>query len=310
MAKAIDSILDAIGNTPLVRINKLTEGLAEGVHVYGKAEYFNPAHSVKDRIGKSMIEAAEADGAISPGDTIVEPTSGNTGIGLALVCAVKGYRLILAMPETMTIERRKILQAFGAELVLTPGPEGMQGAVNKATEMVESGEAKFIPQQFKNAANPAVHYQTTGPEIFSALDGKVDAFVAAIGTGGTITGVGRYLREQLGPAVKIVAVEPADSPLLSEGHAGPHKIQGIGANFVPDVLDQTIYEEIKTVSFDDAVATSRALAAREGIFVGISAGANVWAAIEVAKTFEEPSNIVTILCDTGERYLSNPLWDF
>jgi cysteine synthase A len=309
MAKAIDSILEAIGNTPLVRLNKLTESLAEGVHVYGKAEYFNPAHSVKDRIGKSMIEAAEADGAIVPGDTIVEPTSGNTGIGLALVCAVKGYRLILTMPETMTMERRKILAAFGAELVLTPGSEGMQGAVSKATEMVDSGEAKFIPQQFKNAANPAIHYQTTGPEIFSALNGKVDAFVAAIGTGGTITGVGRYLREQLGSAVRIVAVEPSDSPLLSEGHAGPHKIQGIGANFVPDVLDQTIYDEIKTVTTDDAIATSRALAAREGIFVGISAGANVWVAIEVAKAFEEPANVVTILPDTGERYLSHPLWE-
>lgn len=307
MAKAYGNILEAIGNTPLVRLNKLTAGLKASV--FGKAEYFNPAHSVKDRIALAMIEAAEKGGAIKPGDTIIEPTSGNTGIGLALVSAVKGYKIVLTMPDTMTIERRKILKAFGAELVLTPGAEGMKGAIKKADELLASGKGKFIPQQFKNKANPEVHYRTTGPEIFEALGGKVDAFVAAVGTGGTITGTGKYLREKLGKKVRIVAVEPKDSPVLSGGQPGPHKIVGIGAGFVPDVLDTKIYDEVRLVTFDDAVATARKLASQEGIFVGISAGANVAVALQVAKELGRPANVVTILCDTGERYLSNPLWD-
>jgi cysteine synthase len=307
MTKPLSNILEAIGKTPLVRINKLTAGLKASI--YGKAEYFNPAHSVKDRIGLAMIEAAEKAGSIKPGDTIIEPTSGNTGIGLALVSAVKGYKLVLTMPDSMTIERRKILKAFGAELVLTPGAEGMKGAIKKADELLANGKGKFIPQQFKNKANPDVHYRTTGPEIFEALDGKVDVFVAAVGTGGTITGTGKYLREKLGKKVRIVAVEPKDSPVLSGGQPGPHKIAGIGAGFVPDVLDTKLYDEVRQVTFDDAVATSRKLASQEGIFVGISAGANVAVALQIAKEIGKPANIVTILCDTGERYLSNPLWD-
>jgi cysteine synthase len=307
VARLYNNILEAIGNTPLVKINKLTEGLQASV--YGKAEYFNPAHSVKDRIALAMINAAEEAGAISPGDTIIEPTSGNTGIGLGLVCAVKGYRLVLTMPESMTIERRKVLKAFGAELVLTPAPEGMRGAIRKAEELLEAGEGKIIPQQFKNKANPEIHYRTTGPEIYEALNGKVDILVAAVGTGGTITGIGRYLKEQLGDAVRIIAVEPTDSPVLSGGQPGPHKIQGIGAGFIPDVLDTSIYSEVRQVTYDDAVATSRDLASKEGIFVGISAGANMFAALQVAREIDAPANVVTILCDTGERYLSNPLWD-
>ena len=307
MARLYNNILEAIGNTPLVKINKLTEELQASV--YGKAEYFNPAHSVKDRIALAMVEAAEEAGAISPGDTIIEPTSGNTGIGLGLVCAVKGYRLVLTMPESMTIERRKVLKAFGAELVLTPATEGMKGAIRKAEELLENGEGKIIPQQFKNQANPQVHYRTTGPEIYEALNGKVDVFIAAVGTGGTITGVGRFLKENLGDAVRIIAVEPTDSPVLSGGQPGPHKIQGIGAGFVPDVLDTSIYSEVRQVTYDDAIATSRDLASKEGIFVGISSGANVFTALQVAREIDAPSNIVTILCDTGERYLSNPLWD-
>jgi cysteine synthase A len=307
VVKAYGNILEAIGNTPLVKLNKLTAGLKASV--FGKAEYFNPAHSVKDRIALAMIEAAEKGGAIKPGDTIIEPTSGNTGIGLALVCAVKGYKIVLTMPDSMTIERRKILKAFGAEIVLTPGAEGMKGAIKKADELLASGKGKFIPQQFKNMANPDVHYRTTGPEIFEALGGKVDVLVAAVGTGGTITGTGKYLREKLGKKVRIIAVEPKESPVLSGGQPGPHKIAGIGAGFVPDVLDTKIYDEVRLVTFDDAVATARKLASQEGIFVGISAGANVAVALQVAKELGKPANVVTILCDTGERYLSNPLWD-
>lgn len=307
LARLYNNILEAIGNTPLVKLNKLTEGLQASV--YGKAEYFNPAHSVKDRIALAMIEAAEEAGEISPGDTIIEPTSGNTGIGLGLVCAVKGYKLVLTMPESMTIERRKVLKAFGAELVLTPATEGMKGAIRKAEELLENGEGKIIPQQFKNQANPQVHYRTTGPEIYEALNGKVGVFIAAVGTGGTITGVGRFLKENLGDAVRIIAVEPTDSPVLSGGQPGPHKIQGIGAGFVPDVLDTSIYSEVRQVTYDDAIATSRDLASKEGIFVGISAGANVFTALQVAREIDAPANIVTILCDTGERYLSNPLWE-
>lgn len=307
MTKAYGNILEAVGNTPLVKLNKLTAGLKASV--FGKAEYFNPAHSVKDRIALAMIEAAENGGAIKPGDTIIEPTSGNTGIGLALVCAVKGYKIVLTMPDSMTIERRKILKAFGAELVLTPGAEGMKGAIKKADELLASGKGKFIPQQFKNIANPDVHYRTTGPEIYEALGGKVDVFVAAVGTGGTITGTGKYLREKLGNKVRIIAVEPKESPVLSGGQPGPHKIAGIGTGFVPDVLDTKIYDEVRLVTFDNAVATARMLASQEGIFVGISAGANVAVALQVAKELDKPANVVTILCDTGERYLSNPLWD-
>ncbi len=307
MTKAYGNILEAVGNTPLVKLNKLTAGLKASV--FGKAEYFNPAHSVKDRIALAMIEAAENGGAIKPGDTIIEPTSGNTGIGLALVCAVKGYKIVLTMPDSMTIERRKILKAFGAELVLTPGAEGMKGAIKKADELLASGKGKFIPQQFKNIANPDVHYRTTGPEIYEALGGKVDVLVAAVGTGGTITGTGKYLREKLGNKVRIIAVEPKESPVLSGGQPGPHKIAGIGTGFVPDVLDTKIYDEVRLVTFDNAVATARMLASQEGIFVGISAGANVAVALQVAKELDKPANVVTILCDTGERYLSNPLWD-
>lgn len=307
VTKPLANILDTIGKTPLVRINKLATGMK--ATIYGKAEYFNPAHSVKDRIALAMIEAAEKAGCIQPGDTIIEPTSGNTGIGLALVSAVKGYKLVLTMPESMTIERRKILKALGAELVLTPAAEGMKGAIKKADELLASGKGKLIPQQFKNKANPDVHYRTTGPEIYDALEGKVDVFVAAVGTGGTITGTGKYLREKLGNKVKIIAVEPKDSPVLSGGQPAPHKIQGIGAGFIPDILDTKIYDEVRQVTFDDAVATSRKLASQEGIFVGISAGANVFVALQVAKELDKPGNVVTILCDTGERYLSNPLWD-
>nr|MDO8088134.1 cysteine synthase A [Candidatus Sigynarchaeum springense] len=306
-SRVYNSILETIGNTPLVRLNKLSEGLRAAI--YGKAEYFNPAHSVKDRIALAMIEEAEKSRIIKPGDTIVEPTSGNTGIGLAFVAAVKGYKIILVMPESMTIERRKILKAFGAEIVLTPAAEGMEGAVSKAEELHQQGAAAYIPQQFRNKANPGVHYRTTGPEIFEALQGNIDVFIAAVGTGGTITGVGRYLRERLGSKVRIVAVEPKESPVLSGGKAAPHKIQGIGAGFVPDVLDTRIYDEVRVVSADDAMATSRRLASTEGIFVGISAGANAWVALQIAKETNTPANIVTILCDTGERYLSNPLWD-
>ncbi len=307
MAKAYGNILETIGNTPLVKLNRLTAGLKASV--FGKAEYFNPAHSVKDRIALAMVEAAEEAGAIKQGDTIVEPTSGNTGIGLALVAAVKGYKLALTMPDSMSIERRKVLKAFGAELVLTPAAEGMKGAIKKAEELLASGKGKFIPQQFKNKANPDVHYRTTGPEIYEALQGKIDVLVAAVGTGGTITGAGRFLRDKLGKKVRIIAVEPKDSPVLSGGQPGPHKIQGIGAGFVPDVLDTKIYDEVRQVTSDDAIATSRKLASQEGIFVGISAGANVAVALQVAKELGKPANVVTILCDTGERYLSNQLWD-
>ncbi|MHA1715602.1 MAG: cysteine synthase A [Promethearchaeota archaeon] len=307
MTRAYNNVLETICNTPLIKLNKVTKGLK--ANVFGKGEFFNPGGSVKDRIGLSMIEMAEKEGIIKPGDTIVvEPTSGNTGIALALVSAVKGYKLILTMPESMSLERRKILTAFGAELRLTPASEGMKGAIKLANEIQEKGEAIFIPQQFKNKANPKIHYETTGPEIYEALNGNVSALVAGIGTGGTITGVGRYLREKLGNNLKIVAVEPEDSPVLSGGKPGPHGIQGIGAGFVPDVLDTSIYDEVRTVSFDDAIQMSRRLAREEGIFVGISAGANVHVALEVVKEFNENDNIVTILCDTGERYLSTQLW--
>ncbi len=301
------SITELIGGTPLVRLNRISD--ETGAEVLGKLESANPGGSVKDRIGLSMIEAAEKEGLIAPGrSTIVEPTSGNTGIALAMTAAARGYDVILTMPETMSLERRNLLRAYGARLVLTPGPEGMRGAVARAVEVAAELLDAFVPQQFENAANPEIHYRTTAPEIWDDTGGAVDAFVAGVGTGGTITGVGRFLREKK-PAVRIVAVEPADSPLLSGGQPGPHKIQGIGAGFVPKVLDTGVYDEIVTAGADEAFATARALARDEGLLVGISAGANVWAAAEVAKRpGSRGTTIVTVLCDTGERYLSTPLF--
>jgi cysteine synthase A len=297
--------LGQIGNTPLVRLIRLTS--PECAAVWGKMEGTNPGGSVKDRIALAMIDQAEKDGCIRPGDTIVEPTSGNTGIGLSLVSAVRGYRLILTMPDTMTQERRRLLGAYGAELVLTPGALGMRGAIDKAEEIARSKKC-FMPQQFKNPANPRIHEQTTGPEIIRALDGKVDAFVAGVGTGGTITGVGHVLRRH-NPQALVVAVEPADSPVLSGGGPGPHKIQGIGAGFVPDILDTAVYHEVLTVGNDDAMQTARRLAREEGVFVGISSGANVFAALQVARRLGPGKNVVTMLCDTGERYLSTGIYD-
>jgi cysteine synthase A len=303
-----DSITDLIGRTPMVRLGRIAEGT--GATVLGKLESFNPAGSVKDRIGLAMIEAAEAEGLIAPGrSVIVEPTSGNTGIALAFVCAARGYRCILTMPETMSVERRTLLRAYGAELELTPGSEGMRGAIAKAEEIAAATEGAFVPQQFQNAANPAVHRRTTAEEIWEDTGGEVDILVAGVGTGGSITGVASVLRERR-PGFRAVAVEPADSPVLSGGQPGPHKIQGIGAGFVPGVLDTEVYDEVLTCTADDAFATSRRLAREDGILVGISAGANVWAALELARRPENAGRtIVTFLCDTGERYLTTPLFD-
>ncbi len=298
-----DNNLGQIGNTPLVRIH----GDSGGAAVWGKMEGTNPGGSVKDRIALAMIEKAERDGCIKPGDTIVEPTSGNTGIGLSLVCAVKGYKLILTMPDTMSTERRRLLGAYGAELVLTPGNLGMRGSIEKAEEIAEKKKC-FMPQQFKNPANPLIHEQTTGPEILQALNGRVDALVVGVGTGGTITGAGRCLRAH-NPEVRIVAVEPADSPVLSGGEPGPHKIQGIGAGFVPDILDTAIFDEVITISNEEAIQTTRQLAREQGLFVGISSGANVIAALQVARRLGDGKQVVTILCDTGERYLSTGIYD-
>jgi cysteine synthase A len=301
-----DKVIEQIGNTPLLRLAKL-EGKGSAA-VFGKAEFFNPGGSIKDRICLAMIEAAERDGTLKPGATVVEPTSGNTGIGLSMICAVKGYKLILTMPDTMTVERRRLLAAYGAELILTPGAQGMRGAVMKAEELAAQ-PGHIMMHQFKNPANPEVHRRTTGPEIVNSLTGKtVDAFVAGVGTGGTITGVGEVLKKH-NPSVRIVAVEPADSPVLSGGQPGPHKIQGIGAGFVPDVLNTKVYDEIITVSNDDAYATVRNLAREEGILVGISSGANVFAALQVAAKLGPGKSVVTILCDTGERYLSTGVFD-
>ena len=300
------TILEKIGHTPLVRINKLNEG---GAEVLVKVEYFNPAGSVKDRIAIGMIEAAEAAGKIAPGALIIEPTSGNTGIGLALVAAVKGYRLILTMPDTMSIERRKLLAAYGAELVLTEGALGMKGAIAKAEELAKTHPGSFIPQQFANPANPEYHQKTTAEEIWQDTDGKVDAFVAGVGTGGTLTGTGSVLKKR-NPAVKLFAVEPSDSPVLSGGKPGPHKIQGIGAGFVPAVLDTAIIDEIIPVKSEDAGRTARAAASREGLLVGISSGAALFAALELSKRPEfAGKRIIALLPDTGERYLSSWLFN-
>jgi cysteine synthase A len=306
MSKIADNITELIGNTPLVRLNRLTEGL--GATVVAKLESFNPCGSVKDRIGVSMIEAAEKEGRISKDTLIVEPTSGNTGIALAFVCAARGYRLILTMPETMSVERRQLLAVFGAELVLTPGSEGMPGAVRKAEEIVASNPHAFMPQQFKNPANPIIHRETTAEEIWRDTDGQVDILVSGVGTGGTITGVAEALKKRK-PQFRAIAVEPADSPILSGGRPGPHKIQGIGAGFIPEVLRLDLVDEIIKVSNDDAGEAARRLARQEGILAGISSGAATWAALEVARRPENKGAlIVAVLPDTGERYLSTWLF--
>ena len=307
MAQIVNSIVDAIGQTPLVRLNRLSEGLPGNIAV--KLEFYNPAGSVKDRIGRAIIDAAEEAGALKPGGTIVEGTSGNTGIALAMVGAARGYNVILTMPETMSAERRVLLRAYGAKIVLTPGTDGMKGAVEKAKEIVESTDNAVLASQFSNEANPAIHYKTTGPEIWDATDGKIDSFVSGIGTGGTISGAGKYLKEK-NPNLKIVAVEPQDSPLLSEGRVGPHKIQGLGANFVPDTLNRDIYDAVIAVSGEDAIRTSRALATEEGILGGISSGAAVYAAVEEAKKSENKDKlIVAVVPDFGERYISTVLYE-
>jgi len=309
MTKIYRQITDLIGHTPLLELINVNRQEGLKATLIAKLEYFNPAGSVKDRIAKAMVEDAEATGALKKGSVIIEPTSGNTGIGLASVAASKGYRVILTMPETMSVERRNLLKAYGAELVLTEGAKGMKGAIAKAEELAKEIPNSFIPGQFENPANPAIHFKTTGPEIWEDTDGKVDILVAGIGTGGTISGVGKYLKSR-NPAIKVIAVEPADSPMLSAGKAGPHKIQGIGAGFVPNTLDTGVYDEIITVANDDAFATGRAIAFAEGVLVGISSGAALWASIQVAKRPEnEGKTIVAILPDTGERYLSTPLFN-
>lgn len=309
MSKVFTSAADLIGKTPLLELTNIEKNLGLEAKLLAKLEYFNPAGSVKDRIAKAMIEEAEAQGKLKPGSVIIEPTSGNTGIGLASVAAAKGYRLIITMPETMSIERRQIMKAYGAELVLTEGSKGMKGAIAKADELAAEIPNSFIPGQFVNPANPKAHKETTGPEIFEDTDGEVDIFVAGVGTGGTITGVGEYLKEKK-PSVKVVAVEPSDSPVLSKGTAGSHKIQGIGAGFVPEVLNTDIYDEIIPVTNDDAFATGKLLGRTEGVLVGISSGASLFAAIELAKRPENKGKtIVALLPDTGDRYLSTALFN-
>lgn len=306
--RTFDKITDLIGGTPILKLNNYIALNELPANIHAKLEYFNPAGSVKDRIAKAMIDDAEAKGALKPGAVIIEPTSGNTGIGLAAVAASKGYRIILTMPETMSVERRNLLKAYGAELVLTDGAKGMKGAIAKAEELAQQIEGGFIPSQFTNSANPTAHFNTTGPEIWEDTDGKVDIFVAGVGTGGTVSGVGKYLKSK-NPNVKVVAVEPAGSPVLSKGVAGPHKIQGIGAGFVPETLDTKIYDEIIAVENEDAFATGKTLARKEGLLVGISSGAAVYAATQLAKRPENKGkNIVVLLPDTGDRYLSTPMF--
>ncbi|MCG0277497.1 MAG: cysteine synthase A [Thermanaeromonas sp.] len=304
--RVAENIAELIGRTPMVRLNRV---VGDGAEVWVKLEFFNPGASVKDRTALSMVVAAEKEGRLKPGDTIVEPTSGNTGVGLAMLAACRGYRLILVMPETMSIERRKLFKAFGAELILTPGAEGMQGAVEKAKELVRENPHFFMPQQFENPANPAIHRETTAREILIQTGGELDAFVAGVGTGGTITGVGEVLKKEL-PHVRVVAVEPATSAVLSGGEPGPHKIQGIGAGFVPKVFNREVVDEIVTVGNEEAMETARRLAREEGILVGISSGAAVYAALQVAKRLGKGKRVVTIAPDTGERYLSTELFKF
>lgn len=306
--KVYEKITDLIGNTPLLKLNDIIGDADTKAEIYGKLEYFNPAGSAKDRVGKAMIDDAEKRGVLKPGATIIEPTSGNTGIGLASVAASRGYKIILTMPETMSVERRNLLKAYGAEIVLTPGATGMSGAIEKANELAKEIPGSFIPGQFVNPANPAIHKATTGPEIWRDTDGKVDIFVAGVGTGGTLSGVGEYLKEQ-NPNVKIVAVEPAGSPVLSKGVAGPHKLQGIGAGFVPDTLNTEIYDEIMPIEDNDAFETGRAFARKGGVLVGITSGAAAYAALQLAKRPENAGKvIVALLPDTGERYLSTPMF--
>ena len=308
MSNIYTSADQLIGKTPLLKLSRIEKEAGLKARILAKLEYFNPAGSVKDRIAKAMIDEAEASGKLKPGSVIIEPTSGNTGIGLASVAAARGYRIIITMPETMSVERRQLMKAYGAELVLTEGAKGMKGAIAKAEELAQEIPNSFIPGQFVNLANPAAHRATTGPEIWADTDGQVDIFVAGVGTGGTITGVGQYLKEQ-NPAVKVVAVEPKDSPVLSEGRSGSHKIQGIGAGFVPEVLDTAVYDEIIPVSNEDAFAAGRLVGRKEGVLVGISSGAALHAAIELAKRPENAGKtIVALLPDTGDRYLSTPFF--
>ena len=308
MSKIYTSADQLIGHTPLMELTHIEKNENLSAKILAKLEYFNPAGSVKDRIAKAMIDDAEAKGLLKPGSVIIEPTSGHTGIGLASVAAARGYRIIIVMPETMSVERRQLMKAYGAELVLTEGAKGMKGAIAKADELAKEIPNSFVPGQFVNAANPKAHFETTGPEIYEDTDGKVDIFVAGVGTGGTITGVGRYLKSKL-PGVKVVAVEPATSAVLSTGVAGAHKIQGIGAGFVPEVLDTKVYDEIIPVSNEDAFATGRLIGRSEGVLVGISSGAAVWAALQLAKRPENAGkNIVVLLPDTGDRYLSTPMF--